>query len=88
LAQPCGADFEEARECLEEAGLREQLAYALQGLAAAEASDGRFEEAARLLGKARRELDEVGSPEDRSAPAMVAGTKARARSSAWARTTW
>ena len=72
-------EFEEARECLEDAGLREQRAYALQGLAAAEASDGRFEEAARLLGEARRELDEVGSPEERSAPALVADTKARAR---------
>jgi len=72
-------EFEEARECLEEAGLREQRAYALQGLAAAEASDGHFEEAARLLGEARRELDDVGSPEDRSAPEVVAETKAKAR---------
>jgi len=45
----------------------------------AEASDGHFEEAARLLGEARRELDDVGSPEDRSAPEVVAETKAKAR---------
>lgn len=69
--------FEDAREYLEEGGLREQHAYALQGLAAAEASEARFEEAARLLGEARRELDEVGSPEDRFAPKLVAETKAQ-----------
>jgi predicted ATPase/DNA-binding SARP family transcriptional activator len=68
-------DFEEARACLEEVGLRTQLAYALQGLAAAEATDAHYEQAAALLREARRELDEVGSGEDSFAPEMVAATK-------------
>lgn len=51
--QASGREFEEARACLTEAGLREQLAYALQGLAAAEASEARFEKAATLLGEAQ-----------------------------------
>jgi predicted ATPase len=72
-------DFEEARECLAEAGVRVQLAYALQGLAAAEANEARFEEASRLLGEARRELDELGTSEDGFAAEMVADTKARSR---------
>jgi tetratricopeptide (TPR) repeat protein len=71
--------FEEARACLENAGTRAQLAYALQGLAASEAREGRFEEAARLLGEARRELDDFGAPEDGFAVDLVADTKARAR---------
>lgn len=70
--------FEEALERLAEAGLRE-LAFALQGLAAADANEGRFERAARLLGQARRELDDFGTPEDAFAPEMVAETKAKAR---------
>jgi predicted ATPase/DNA-binding SARP family transcriptional activator len=72
-------EFEEARACLTGAGLREQLAYALQGLAAAEATDARFEQAATLLGEARRELDELGVSEAGFAPQMVAETKARAQ---------
>jgi tetratricopeptide (TPR) repeat protein len=72
-------EFEEARACLGESGVREQLAHALQGLAAAEARDRRFEEAARLLAQARRELDELGTSENGFAPAMVAETKAAAR---------
>jgi predicted ATPase/DNA-binding SARP family transcriptional activator len=72
-------EFEEARECLAQAGLREQRAQALQGLAAAEASEGRFEHAAQLLGEARRELDELGMSEDGFAAQMVAETKAKAR---------
>jgi predicted ATPase/DNA-binding SARP family transcriptional activator len=72
-------EFEEARECFAQAGLREQLAQALQGLAAAEAHESRFESAARLLGEARKELDDVGALEDGFAEEMVAETKARAR---------
>ncbi|MFO7571009.1 MAG: hypothetical protein R6W48_00210 [Gaiellaceae bacterium] len=45
----------------------------------AEASEGRHEDAARMLGRARAELDEVGSPEDDFADDMVASTKERAR---------
>ena len=72
-------DFEEAHVCFEKRGFRANLAYALQGLAAAEASDARFEDAARLLGEARRELDEVGSPWDRFAPELISETEAQAR---------
>ena len=53
-------DFEEARACFEEVGFRAHVAHAVQGLAACAASEGRFEEAARLLGQARGELDEIG----------------------------
>jgi tetratricopeptide (TPR) repeat protein len=72
-------DFEEAHACFETRGFRANLAYALQGLAAAEASDARFENAARLLGEARRELDEVGSPSDKFAPELISRTEAQAR---------
>lgn len=72
-------DFEEAHACFEKRGFRANLAYALQGLAAAEASDKRFENAARLLGRARRELDEVGSPWDKFAPELISETEAQAR---------
>ncbi|MEN3311744.1 MAG: hypothetical protein V7645_1073 [Actinomycetota bacterium] len=72
-------DFEEARACFHEVGFRSHVAYALQGLAAAEASEKRFEQAARLLGRARRELDDVGSSEGGSAPAIVAWVIAQAR---------
>jgi hypothetical protein len=44
-----------------------------------EALDLRFGEAARLLGQARRVLDEYGSPEDRYWPRMLEVTKAQAR---------
>src|SRR3954454_6305580 len=71
--------FEEARASFEEVGFRSHIAYALQGLAAAEASEKRFEQAARLLGRARRELDDVGSPERGSAPAMVSWVTAQAQ---------
>jgi predicted ATPase/DNA-binding SARP family transcriptional activator len=71
--------FEEARASFEEVGFRSHVAYALQGLAAAEASEKRFEEAARLLGRARRELDDVGSSERGSAPAMVSWVTAQAQ---------
>jgi tetratricopeptide (TPR) repeat protein len=69
--------FEEARGCFEKIGFRAHVAHALQGFAAFEASEGRFEEAARLLGRARRELDEIGAPEDDFAEEMVAWTKER-----------
>ena len=72
-------DFEEARTCFEEIGFRQQVAYALQGLAAFHASDSDFEGAARLLGRARRELDDIGSPWDGFAPGMIAWTEAEAR---------
>jgi predicted ATPase/DNA-binding SARP family transcriptional activator len=72
-------DFEEARVCFEEIGFHSHVAYALQGLAAAEASEARFAEAARLLGRARHVLDTAGTPEDAFAAELVEETKAGAR---------
>ena len=71
--------FEEARSSFEQVAMRQQVAYALQGLAAAEAHESRFEEAARLLGEARRELDDIGSPEESFAAVLIEETKMRAR---------
>lgn len=71
--------FEEARTSFEQVAMRQQVAYTLQGLAAAEARESRFEEAARLLGEARRELDDIGSPEETFAAVLIEETKARAR---------
>ena len=71
--------FEEARECFEEVGFRAHVAHAVQGFAAYAASEGRFEDAARLLGQARAELDEIGAPEGDFAQDMVAWTKEQAR---------
>jgi predicted ATPase/DNA-binding SARP family transcriptional activator len=71
-------DFEEARACFEEVGFRGQVASALQGLAAIEASEARFEETARLLGQARRELDDAGQSGDEFA-ALTVSTEAQAR---------
>jgi predicted ATPase/DNA-binding SARP family transcriptional activator len=72
-------DFEEARLWLEKTGLRGSHAHALQGLAAEEAYESRFESAARLLGEARKELDDVGSPEDGFADEMVISVKTSSR---------
>ena len=71
--------FEEARECFEEVGFRAHVAHTFQGFAAFAAGEGRFEDAARLLGQARGELDEIGAPEGDFAQDMVAWTKDRAR---------
>ncbi len=71
--------FEEARECFEEVGFRAHVAHALQGFAAYAASEGRFGDAARLLGQARAELDEIGAPEGDFAQDMVDWTKEQAR---------
>jgi len=56
--------FEDARLIFEQVGLPELFAHALQGIAVVDASESRVEEAARLLGQARRMLDEFGAPED------------------------
>ena len=72
-------DFKEARECFEEVGFRAHIAHALQGIAAFAASEGRFEDATRLLGQARVELDEIGAPEGDFGVDMVAWTKEAAR---------
>jgi predicted ATPase/DNA-binding SARP family transcriptional activator len=71
--------FEEARKCFEEVGFRAHVAHAFQGFAAYAASEGRFEDAARLLGQARGELDEIGAPEGDFAQNMVDWTKEQAR---------
>jgi predicted ATPase/DNA-binding SARP family transcriptional activator len=71
--------FEEASECFEEVGFRAHVAHAFQGFAAYAASEGRFEDAARLLGQARAELDEIGAPEGDFAQDMVDWTKEQAR---------
>lgn len=71
-------DFEEARACFVQVVMRAQAAYALIGLAAAEASEARFEEAARFLGQARRELDEAGQSAGEFAE-MLTWTESRAR---------
>ncbi|HET8968605.1 MAG TPA: BTAD domain-containing putative transcriptional regulator [Gaiellaceae bacterium] len=71
--------FEEARECFEKVGFRAHVAHALQGLAAYAATDGRFEDAARLLGQARRDLDEIGAPEGDFGGDMVVLAKEHAQ---------
>lgn len=48
-------------------------------LAAFEAPHSHFEEAARLLGRARRELDDIGSPWAGFAADLIAATEAQAR---------
>ena len=70
--------FREARERFEAVGFRAHVAHALQGFAAFEATEGRFGEAARLLGQARAELDEVGVSEGDFATDMVAWTTQQA----------
>jgi tetratricopeptide (TPR) repeat protein len=70
--------FQEGRERFEKVGFRAHVAHALQGFAAFEASEGRFLEATRLLGRARAELDEVGASETDFAADMVAWTKRQA----------
>jgi predicted ATPase len=67
--------FQEARSCFEEVGFRAHVAHALQGVAAFEASEGRFAEAVLLLGRARRELDEIGAPEGDVVGEAVSWTK-------------
>ena len=67
--------FREGKERFETVGFRAHVVHALQGFAAYEASEGRHLESARLLGRARAELDEVGMSEDDFAAEMVAWTK-------------
>ena len=59
--------------------MRAHLARVKQGLAAFEASEGRFEEAARLLGQAKRELEDLGNPDDSFGSVMNAETVERVR---------
>jgi len=71
--------FEEAHACLKEVGIREPLAYALQGIAATDTHATRFEAAAQLLGRARVVLDDLGLPEDGFSPDMLRATKEQLR---------
>jgi tetratricopeptide (TPR) repeat protein len=72
-------DFEEAATCFEETGFRAHVARSRQGLAGYAASQGRFEEAARLMGQAVRELEELGVPDGQFGVEMNAATVERAR---------
>jgi predicted ATPase/DNA-binding SARP family transcriptional activator len=72
-------DFEEAQVCLAEVGFTAHVARTKQGLAAFAASQGDFEEAARLMGLATRELDELGVPDGQFGVLMNAETVERAR---------
>ena len=72
-------DFEEAQLCFEELGFSAHVARTRQGLAAYAASQGSFEEAARLMGRATRELEELGVPDGQFGDLMNAATVERAR---------
>jgi predicted ATPase/DNA-binding SARP family transcriptional activator/Tfp pilus assembly protein PilF len=72
-------DFEEAQACLAEVGFPAHVARTKQGLAACAASQGDFEEAARLMGRATRELEELGVPDGEFGVLMNAETVERAR---------
>ena len=72
-------DFEEAQACLAEVGFTAHVARAKQGLAACAATRGNFEEAARLMGRATRELEELGVPDGQFGVLMNAETVERAR---------
>jgi hypothetical protein len=73
--------FDEARRAFDSIGFREFLARALQGLAAVEARDGSSHEAATLLGRADKLLEEVGASATAFDVALVSEveTEARAR---------
>jgi tetratricopeptide (TPR) repeat protein len=73
------AAFQEAHDRFEVVGFPVQVARTLQGFAAYEASEGRFGEAARMLGRAGAVLDEVGSSEEDFGSGMIDWIKVRAR---------
>ncbi|MBA3476727.1 MAG: tetratricopeptide repeat protein, partial [Actinobacteria bacterium] len=73
------ARFEEAREAFASVGFRAHVGHALTGLAGVEASSGRHEEAARLLGRADVVLAEVGASKDDFDPTLAAKVEAEAR---------
>jgi predicted ATPase/DNA-binding SARP family transcriptional activator len=72
-------DFEEAQSCFEEAGFGAQVAHARQGLAASAAAEGAFTDAARLMGQAVRELEDLGVPDGEFGVDMNAATVEQAR---------
>jgi predicted ATPase/DNA-binding SARP family transcriptional activator len=71
--------FEEARDAFETLGFTAHVGHALTGLAGVEASSGRHEEAARLLGRADAVLSEVGASDDDFDPTLSAAVEAEAR---------
>jgi non-specific serine/threonine protein kinase len=71
--------FEEAREAFASVGFKAHVGHALTGLAGVEASSGRHEEAARLLGRADAVLAEVGTSKDDFDPGLAAKVQAEAR---------
>jgi predicted ATPase/DNA-binding SARP family transcriptional activator len=71
--------FEEARQAFASVGFRAHVGHALTGLAAVEASSGRHEEAARLLGRADAMLEAVGASKDDFDPTLAAKVEAEAR---------
>jgi predicted ATPase/DNA-binding SARP family transcriptional activator len=71
--------FEEARQAFASVGFRAHVGHALRGLAGVEASSGRHEEAARLLGRADAVLEAVGASKDDFDPTLAAEVEAEAR---------
>ena len=71
--------FEEARQAFASVGFRAHVGHALTGLAGVEASSGRHEEAARLLGRADAVLEAVGASKDDFDPTLAAKVEAEAR---------
>jgi predicted ATPase/DNA-binding SARP family transcriptional activator len=71
--------FEESRQAFTSVGFRAHVGHALTGLAAVEASSGRHEEAARLLGRADAMLEAVGASKDDFDPTLAAKVEAEAR---------
>jgi predicted ATPase/DNA-binding SARP family transcriptional activator len=71
--------FEDARQAFASVGFRAHVGHALTGLAGVEASSGRHEEAARLLGRANAVLEAVGASKDDFDPTLAAKVEADAR---------
>jgi predicted ATPase/DNA-binding SARP family transcriptional activator len=71
--------FEEARTAFASVGFRTHVGHALIGLAGVEASSGRHEEAARLLGQANTVLAGVGASRDDFDPTLASKVEADAR---------
>ena len=71
--------FEEARQAFASVGFRAHVGHAVTGLAGVEASSGRHQEAARLLGRADAVLDAVGASKDDFDPTLAAKVEAEAR---------
>jgi tetratricopeptide (TPR) repeat protein len=72
-------DFESAHEAFTTLGFPAQLGHALQGLAATEAAEGRFEDAVALLARAAVALDDVGYTQDDFEPRLAERVEAGAR---------